>query len=135
MLLCLFVANTVDLCFESLSCLSVESAVSWKRTFVGIRELCDICATTIFNVHWFCEYCGFVVCIDCHRLRSESQFFIAYPSQINNCIVGNHEHGLFHKCHLRPRVETGKDEILKVAQTFPKTGEIFAEPCLVVVCN
>jgi lysine-specific demethylase 3 len=80
-----------------------KSAIAWKRTFVGTRELCDICATTIFNVHWFCEYCGFVVCIDCHRLRNRR------------------ENGLFHKCHLRPRVENGKDEILKVAQTFPKT--------------
>ena len=38
-------------------------------------------------------------------------------------VVDRRENGLFHKCHIKYRVENGKDEILKVAQTFPKTGE------------
>ena len=50
--------------------------------------------------------------------------------------IDRRENGLFHKCHLRPKVETGKDEILKVAQTFPKTGEV-AGNCSVIYyyCN
>lgn len=35
----------------------------------GIRELCDVCETTLFNYHWTCRRCGFAVCIDCYRGR------------------------------------------------------------------
>jgi len=34
----------------------------------GVRELCDVCKTTLFNMHWFCKRCGFVACIDCYRV-------------------------------------------------------------------
>lgn len=43
--------------------------VAWKKAVVGVREMCDVCETTIFNFHWVCHRCGFVVCIDCHRRR------------------------------------------------------------------
>ena len=36
----------------------------------GVREMCDVCDTTLFNMHWVCHKCGFVVCIDCYRLRT-----------------------------------------------------------------
>lgn len=35
----------------------------------GVREMCDVCETTLFNYHWACEKCGFVVCIDCYKAR------------------------------------------------------------------
>ena len=38
-----------------------------------MRELCDQCATSIFNGHVFCMYCGFTVCLDCFDLRSRNE--------------------------------------------------------------
>lgn len=35
----------------------------------GVREMCDVCETTLFNIHWVCRKCGFGVCLDCYRLR------------------------------------------------------------------
>ena len=40
---------------------------AWKRAVLLVREMCDICATTIFNTHWTCDACGFGVCLDCFR--------------------------------------------------------------------
>lgn len=37
----------------------------------GVREMCDVCDTTIFNYHWSCGKCGFAVCIDCYKIRQE----------------------------------------------------------------
>ena len=42
-------------------------AVGWKRVVQGVREMCDACDSTLFNLHWACSRCGFVVCIDCYR--------------------------------------------------------------------
>ena len=44
-------------------------AVAWKRAVAGVREMCDACATTVFNIHWVCEKCGFGVCPDCFRSK------------------------------------------------------------------
>lgn len=50
--------------------------VVWKKCVNGVRELCDVCKTSIFNHHWSCGKCGFVVCVDCFRnkLDGNSQF-------------------------------------------------------------
>ena len=42
-------------------------AVGWKRVVQGVREMCDTCDSTLFNLHWACQRCGFVVCIECYR--------------------------------------------------------------------
>lgn len=39
--------------------------IVWKRLVGGVREMCDVCNTTIFNNHRTCHKCGFVKCIDC----------------------------------------------------------------------
>jgi lysine-specific demethylase 3 len=31
--------------------------------------MCDVCDTTLFNMHWVCHKCGFVVCLDCYKVR------------------------------------------------------------------
>uniref|UniRef100_A0A8D9C1A0 Lysine-specific demethylase 3B n=2 Tax=Cacopsylla melanoneura TaxID=428564 RepID=A0A8D9C1A0_9HEMI len=49
--------------------MSEENTVAWKRVVQGVREMCDVCETTLFNFHWACSKCGFVVCIDCYRDR------------------------------------------------------------------
>ena len=46
---------------------------AWKRVVQGVREMCDVCEATLFNKHWACGKCGFVVCIDCYRARVNDQ--------------------------------------------------------------
>lgn len=41
------------------------SAVAWKRPVKGVREMCDVCETTMFNAHWVCAKCGYSVCTQC----------------------------------------------------------------------
>ncbi|KAJ8952881.1 hypothetical protein NQ318_006497 [Aromia moschata] len=47
--------------------MSEDKTVAWKRVVQGVREMCDVCETTLFNFHWACGKCGFVVCIDCYK--------------------------------------------------------------------
>jgi len=42
--------------------------IAWKKAANGVREMCDVCLTTIFNYHWACAKCGFGVCIDCVKV-------------------------------------------------------------------
>ncbi|KAI8480842.1 Lysine-specific demethylase 3B [Branchiostoma belcheri] len=49
-----------------------DAKPAWKRAVTGVRELCDQCDTTLFNIHWVCEKCGFVVCLDCFRARKNT---------------------------------------------------------------
>lgn len=51
---------------ESLNFL--DKVVAWKRVVQGVREMCDVCETTLFNYHWACGKCGFVVCLDCYKV-------------------------------------------------------------------
>lgn len=46
-----------------------DKVVAWKRVVQGVREMCDVCETSLFNYHWACGKCGFVVCIDCYKAR------------------------------------------------------------------
>ena len=41
--------------------------VTWKRPLLRVREMCDVCSTTLFNIHWTCSLCGYCACIDCFR--------------------------------------------------------------------
>ena len=46
-----------------------ENVVSWKRVVQGVSESCDVCDATLFNLHWACPRCGFVVCLQCYISR------------------------------------------------------------------
>ncbi|XP_003747085.1 lysine-specific demethylase 3A [Galendromus occidentalis] len=48
----------------------VGKRIRWKKVY-GVREMCDVCSTTIFNLHWTCGHCGFVSCTDCFRSRMD----------------------------------------------------------------
>ena len=48
---------------------AADLSLAWKRVVQGVREMCDVCEATLFNKHWACGKCGFVVCIDCYRAR------------------------------------------------------------------
>lgn len=47
--------------------------IAWKRAVIGVREMCDTCDTTLFNIHWTCSKCGFVVCLDCYHSKSDEE--------------------------------------------------------------
>uniref|UniRef100_A0A1A9W8W6 JmjC domain-containing protein n=1 Tax=Glossina brevipalpis TaxID=37001 RepID=A0A1A9W8W6_9MUSC len=47
--------------------------IAWKKVVQGIREICDVCDTTLFNFHWTCDKCGFGVCLDCFKDRKEER--------------------------------------------------------------
>ena len=49
--------------------MGTNKAVSWKLAVKGVREMCDVCRTTIFNHHWICGVCGMFICLDCYQLR------------------------------------------------------------------
>lgn len=37
----------------------------------GWREVCDECLTTLFNYHYMCKQCGYMVCIECLNQLSQ----------------------------------------------------------------
>ncbi|CAH0391977.1 unnamed protein product [Bemisia tabaci] len=53
--------------------MSEDKSIAWKRVVQGVREMCDVCETTLFNFHWACGKCGFVVCIDCYKTRKNGK--------------------------------------------------------------
>ncbi|XP_032736516.1 lysine-specific demethylase 3A isoform X1 [Lontra canadensis] len=66
---------------EAMSTIEPHRQVAWKRAVKGVREMCDVCDTTIFNLHWVCPRCGFGVCVDCYRMkRKNCQQGVAYKT-------------------------------------------------------
>ena len=49
--------------------LGANKNIAWKKSVKGVREMCDICKTTLFNYHWICGACGMFVCLDCYQYR------------------------------------------------------------------
>ncbi|KRT82137.1 hypothetical protein AMK59_3258 [Oryctes borbonicus] len=56
--------------------MSEDKTIAWKRVVQGVREMCDVCETTLFNFHWACGKCGFVVCLDCYKGRKNKSIKI-----------------------------------------------------------
>ena len=48
--------------------------IAWKRVNKGVCVMCNVCETTLFNFHWTCEKCGYVVCIDCYKSRKTDKY-------------------------------------------------------------
>lgn len=59
------IADVIPLLYKIL-----DSVMSWKRVVQGVREMCDVCDSTLFNHHWACGKCGFVVCVECYKSKS-----------------------------------------------------------------
>ncbi|XP_043912400.1 probable JmjC domain-containing histone demethylation protein 2C isoform X1 [Protopterus annectens] len=53
----------------ALSWIKKDAKIAWKRAVRGVREMCDACEATLFNIHWVCQKCGFVVCLDCYKAK------------------------------------------------------------------
>lgn len=47
-----------------------EPLIVWKRAVNQVREVCDVCSTSLFNLHWTCSSCGTSICIDCFKERN-----------------------------------------------------------------
>ncbi|KAM4809594.1 lysine-specific demethylase 3A [Rhinophrynus dorsalis] len=58
---------------EVMASVDPQKQVAWKRAVRGVREMCDVCDTTIFNLHWVCPKCGFGVCVDCYRMKKQRE--------------------------------------------------------------
>jgi Fe2+ or Zn2+ uptake regulation protein len=39
----------------------------------GWREVCDECSTTLFNYHYMCKKCGYMICIECSNEHSHEK--------------------------------------------------------------
>lgn len=59
----------LDVISEYKTKLQDEKCVIWKRLQYKVREMCDVCSTSLFNAHFTCTECGIIVCIDCHQVR------------------------------------------------------------------
>jgi [histone H3]-dimethyl-L-lysine9 demethylase len=46
-----------------------KESCAWKRSVLQVREICDVCDTSLFNFHWTCTHCGTCVCLDCNKER------------------------------------------------------------------
>ena len=66
---------------------------SWRRREDGVKEQCDACRSTIFNLHWFCEQCCFMACRECF----EGDFKGKVLPHFKKCDKAN-----FHACTLIP---------------------------------
>jgi len=51
--------------------LSIIEEIIWKRSIAGWREVCDECSTTLFNYHYMCKICGYMICIECSNEFSQ----------------------------------------------------------------
>ena len=65
---------------EAMTWAKIDVKIAWKRAVQGVREMCDVCETSLFNVHWVCHKCGFVACLDCFR-REKKKRNRRYPSE------------------------------------------------------
>ncbi|CAK1555403.1 unnamed protein product [Leptosia nina] len=64
--------------------LNEDKTIAWKRVVQGVREICDVCETTLFNFHWTCGKCGFVVCLDCYKSKTSGESGASPASDSNN---------------------------------------------------
>ena len=52
--------------FQLPSPLDDAESTAWKGGVHGVREVCDVCYTTLFSYHYVCYQCGFAICPDCY---------------------------------------------------------------------
>lgn len=99
---------------EAMMMVEPQQKVAWKRAVRGVREMCDVCETTLFNIHWVCRKCGFCVCLDCYRLRKSRQL-IAPPEDE----TGDEEVFAWLKC---AKGQSHEPENLMPTQIIPGTA-------------
>ena len=65
--------------------------------------MCDVCDANLFNFHWACGKCGFVVCLDCY-LDRKNQVIRGWGAESGGgSSAGNHESAYFYDVNvMRP---------------------------------
>ena len=92
--------------------------IAWKRPVYGIREMCDVCNTTLFNVHWVCPKCGYVVCLDCYRTITHKRTCCgSIDVKCQSCERGQLK---WLKCSSDKKPHTPND--MKLTQIIPSDG-------------
>ena len=68
---------------------NVSPDVIWKRLQPQVREMCDVCSTSLFNLHFTCTECGIIVCIDCHdvRLKGSTEYTGTRYVSYKDCFI------------------------------------------------
>ena len=69
---------------------------AWKRSVLLVREICDVCNTSIFNFHWTCTFCGTCVCLDCKKERQFGQIRWKPTTKVDK---EERDHFFWLKCH------------------------------------
>ena len=62
--------------------LSENRTIVWKPVVKGVREVCDVCSTSVFNYHWTCGRCGTFVCLDCYQVSFFVKTIAVFSFQI-----------------------------------------------------
>ncbi|VVC45948.1 JmjC domain [Cinara cedri] len=70
----------------TLSHINNDYPIVWKKAINGVRLMCDVCVTTIFNYHFACQKCGFDVCTDCAKDRLDNK--LKFPNRV--LVTNNH---------------------------------------------
>jgi len=96
-------------------CLSCVEDLVWKRPVKDIREMCDSCSTTLFNVHWTCERCGHVICLDCYNALRQCTH-----SPDTDCSECKPCKQILQRCCVRRRLHSVDD--LMPTQIIPRDG-------------
>ncbi|XP_074814958.1 putative JmjC domain-containing histone demethylation protein 2C isoform X3 [Natator depressus] len=77
----------------AMSWVKKDAKIAWKRAVRGVREMCDACEATLFNIHWVCQKCGFVVCLDCYKAKERKSSRDKELYSWMKCVKGQpHDH-------------------------------------------
>lgn len=86
--------------------------------------MCDVCDTTLFNMHWVCHKCGFVVCLDCYKVKvREVRKESGTEEEDDSTFVEEQRHWL--ACS-SSRTQHEVDKLM-LTQIIPKDGEFLDE--------
>jgi len=111
--------------------------VSWKRSVGGVRELCDVCSTTLFNVHWTCFSCGFTVCVDCYGTTLQCEHVINTAADVLDnkdlaCPTCHSGSARWLNCTTDGRT-THRPADLTMTQIIPSNGDLLLDLCFLAV--
>lgn len=78
----------------------------WKPLQEKVREMCDVCSTSLFNVHWTCEECCSIICIDCYKVRKNGGMeyklnVSAKPHKAQRTMANNRDQHMWPFCHAK----------------------------------
>jgi [histone H3]-dimethyl-L-lysine9 demethylase len=107
------------------SCQS-EPLIVWKRAVIQVREICDVCATSLFNLQWTCASCGTSICMDCYKERKAS--FVRWKASTKMEKVERDKY-YWYKCH------DDKEHSLVLTQMIPGDSIRFLNENVHKVCD